>query len=142
MDRNDIKQLLHNYSWMVETIILKRNENNNIGQKVTTSYGIEAALPKGKGSTSDPIYFEVIRREQKTASIKELEAKVMLVQKAMDLISDVRERTILNMILDGRSLRSISRSTRIPLSNVARLRDNIVDTLYTYYEEQMKQRAH
>lgn len=137
--KKEIKDMLHNYQWMIQTIALKRSELEDAGQSVTTQYGIEASLPKPKGTTSDPLYFEVLRREKKHDSIRKLEEKVLFIQKYSKAIKDEKQRMVLDKILDGRSMRSISRFTNIPLSNVARIRDEIISLMHT---KQMEQTEH
>lgn len=139
LNKKEIKDMLHSYHWMIQTIALKRSELDDVGEGVTAKYGIEASLPKPKGTTSDPLYFEVLRREKKHDSIRKLEEKVLFIQQSSAKITDEKQRMVLDKILDGRSMRAISRFTKIPLSNVARIRDEIVNIMYL---EQMEHSEH
>jgi hypothetical protein len=131
MNKKQIKSALHNYHWMIQTIVLKRRElRSEAGDHITPLYGIEASLPKGKGKPSDPIYFEILRRERENDNIQRLLKKVKFIQEHVHVITDEKEITVMNRILDGMSLRKIAYELGIPFTNVRRIRDNIVEKIY------------
>ncbi|WP_164670950.1 DNA-binding response regulator [Virgibacillus doumboii] len=143
MRKNEIKDMLHGYHWMIQTIALKRSElMNDAGENITSEYSIEATLPKAPYKVGDPLFVEVNRREKEYDSIKKLERKVILVQRLSNCITDERQKIIMNKIMDGRSMRSISRHMQIPLSNLARIRDDIVNRMHSEQMEHLEQSAH
>lgn len=134
----EIKYILHNYHWMIQTIALKRSELNDAGEGITAQYGLISAMPKPKGNNSDPIYNEVIRRQKAYASVVKLEEKVRFIQKHMHVITDEKEQIVLHKLLDGHSLRAISRITGNSFSTVRTCKDNIAKKLY----EAQKNKSH
>lgn len=108
-DEKKIKEMLHSYHWMIQTITLKRSEiSDSINQNMGTQHSAEATLPKATYSTSDPLFVEVFSREESYASIKKLEYEVTNIKEMSKFITDYRRKVILNKILDGRSIRAIS----------------------------------
>lgn len=136
MNRQEIKEALENYYWMIQTLSLYQNET---AQKMTAQYGIEATLPKPQGNHTDPLFFEVARREKSYAGMKKIEEKVRFIQERMYLIKNPKHLLILNKILNGDSLRSISRDTSIPLTNIRRIRDEIANKMYLAQPAQVAQ---
>lgn len=127
----EIKYILHNYHWMIQTIALKRNElAQEAGERIVAQYGIEAAMPKAQGNNSDPIYNEVVRRQKAHSSVSKLEEKVRFIQEHMHVITDEKEQIVLHKLLDGYSLRAISRITGNSFSKVRTSKDNIARQLY------------
>ena len=131
MDKKQIKKDLHNYHWMIQMLKLKKQEmDQDAGERITSQYGLQASMPKPKGNNTDPVYFEVIRRDKEWRTIEKIEQKVRFIQQRMSAITDEKELTVLNRILDGWSLRYISHKLGIPLTNVRRIRDDIVSKMY------------
>lgn len=131
MDKKQIKSALHNYHWMIQIIKLKKQElDQDAGERITSQYGVQASLPKPQGNNTDPVYFEVLRRDKEWKTIEKIEKKVRFIQQRMGVITDEKELTVLNRILDGWSLRHISHKLGIPLTNVRRIRDNIVAKMH------------
>lgn len=130
MKEKEIKYILHNYHWMIQTIALKRNELSDAGERLVAQYGIDAAMPKASGGNSDPIFHEVIRRQKAHSSIIKIEKQVRFIQKHMDAITDEKERLVLNKLLDGHSLRGIARNTGMTFSAVRTHKDNIAKKLH------------
>nr|WP_289038256.1 DNA-binding response regulator [uncultured Allobacillus sp.] len=130
MKEKEIKYILHNYHWMIQTIALKRSELNDAGESLIAQYGLAAAMPKAQGMNSDPIYNEVERRQKAHASIEKIERKVRFIQDNMHVITDVKEKLVLNKMLDGHSLRMIARQTGMTFSMVRTHKNNIAEKLY------------
>jgi len=131
MNKKEIKSVLHSYHWMIQTIKYKRSElKDDAGERLTAQYGIEATLPKPQGTNTDPIYYEMLRREDEWETVGKLKSKVVFIQERLNCITDEKEKTVLNRILDGMSLRRISHELGIPFTNVRRIRDEIVDKIY------------
>jgi len=133
VDKKEIKSALHNYHWMIQTIALKRKEMfNDIGDNITAMYGIEATMPKPQGDQSDPIFQEYLRRENEWKDIEKLKRKVMSIQERTVCIKDEKERVVLNRIMDGMSLRKISRQLGLSHTHVRHIRDSIVNRMYEF----------
>lgn len=79
-----IESILKDYHWMMNSIKILRDSIKDAGEGLTAQYGIEAAMPKTQGTTSDPVYKESVRREKRYKKIAQYEEKVKVIQ---DLIS-------------------------------------------------------
>src|SRR5690554_6186267 len=91
MNKKEIEQALRDYHWMINEIQRQRELLQVVGNNVTSKFGIESAQPKAKGSTSDPVVQEVIRRDKASRWVLELEKKVIYIQERIPLITDERE---------------------------------------------------
>jgi uncharacterized protein YerC len=129
MIRKEIEQILKDYHWMINSIKILRDSMKDAGERLTARYGDEAALPKPKGVTSDPIYREYLRREKRWKKIEEYERKVQVIQERMHVITDEREFEVLNWLLDGKSYRWIGHHMGLSFSHIRRIRDSIVEKL-------------
>ncbi|SDI18778.1 hypothetical protein SAMN05192534_12438 [Alteribacillus persepolensis] len=98
----------------------------DIGDNITAMYGLEAAMPKPQGNQSDPILQEYLRREDEWQDIEKLKKKVVFVQERISCIHNDKERAVLNRILDGMSLRAVSRQMGLSHTHVRNIRDSIV----------------
>lgn len=125
---NDIENALRDYSWMVKEITRLREELNIVNTSVTAAYGIEATLPKGN-QTSDNISAEVIKRERKHKTLKKFESKVSFIEQYSNHITDDREITVLNCLLDGMSIVAISQHMGFSERKVYKIKDDIVRQL-------------
>src|SRR5699024_6825736 len=61
------------------------------------------------GRTGDPVAMEVVRRENKSDWILQLERKGLCIQKRIPVIQDEREKAVLECMLDGMSMSAIGR---------------------------------
>jgi hypothetical protein len=122
---NDIENALRDYSWMIKEIQRLKEELNTTNAKVTASYGIEATLPKG-GGTSDPTGREVIQRDRRYKTMKKFEDKVSFIEKNSSCIKSDRELTVLNCMLDGMNIVGISQHMGFSERKVYTIKDDIV----------------
>ena len=125
--RREIEQALRDYHWMVKEIARLREVLNDAGEGLVRRYGTEGSKPTGK--VSDPVYMEAVRRERQWRRVEKLEAKVRLVQERLDAITDEREKTVLDCMLDGMSVLAISRHMGLSRRHIHRLKDSIVDKM-------------
>jgi DNA-directed RNA polymerase specialized sigma subunit len=129
MNRNEISETLRDYNWIINEIKRQRKLLEDAGENLTAQYGIEAAMPKAKGLTGDPIYQEVVRREKKSRWIEKLEKKILFIQSRVDRITDERERAVLECILDGMSMKAISRHMGLSTRHIQRIKNSIVEQM-------------
>ncbi|MGA3601740.1 LuxR C-terminal-related transcriptional regulator [Lysinibacillus agricola] len=130
--KENLLQWIENYRWMVETIeearqpVAKVDNNSYIGAK-TAMYGIEATLPKASGGTSDPVFAEVQRRVYAlNYRIKEYEQKITEVQNRIPFVEGDREVEVLHRLLNGDSMRAISKHMKLSSTTIFRVRNNIL----------------
>ena len=115
---------------MINSIKIMRKSLQEGGEeRITAQYGDESALPKPKGTTSDPVYRELLRREKRWRKIEEYERKVKMIQDRIHVIQDEREFEVLNWLLDGKSYRWIGHHMGLSFSHIRRIRDSIVEKL-------------
>lgn len=126
MNKREIEQALKDYHWMINVIAEHRKDDYIIGGNLVAQGGIESALPKGKGTTSDPVAVEVLRRDEDSQWIKKLEKRVTYIQMRIPLITDLREQTVLNMVLNGAGISEISRCMRLSRSHIYNIQQNII----------------
>jgi len=130
MTRKEIEQILKDYHWMINSIKIMRKSLQEAGEeRLTAQYGDESALPKPKGTTSDPVYRELLRREKRWRKIEQYERKVKMIQDRIHVIQDEREFEVLNWLLDGKSYRWIAMHMGLSHSHIRRLKDSIVEKL-------------
>jgi len=125
----EIENILKDYHWMLNSIKIMRESLKDAGEGLTAQYGIEAAMPKGKGKTSDPVYSEVIRRSKHWKKVQGYEQKVKIIQERLHLITDERENEILHWILEGKGYRWIARHMGLSETHIRRIKDSIVQKM-------------
>ena len=84
-------------------------------------------MPKPQGRRSDPVSLEASRRERLWRKLQNYEQKVKFVQERMDVIEDEREKTVLDCLLDGMSLRSIAEHLGLSRRHVQNIKERIVE---------------
>ena len=129
MEKHEIEQILRDYHWMIREIERLRDLLGDAGERVVRNY--EALdMPKPQGGKTDPVALEVARRERSWKKLRAYEQKVMFVQERIDIIQDERERTVLDCMLDGMSMRAIANHMGLSRRHVQNLKDNIVEQFY------------
>lgn len=127
MNKKEIAKILRDYHWMINEIARQRRMMNEVDQSITGQYGIEGSLPHGKNGKSDPVAQEAIRREKKYKWIEKLEKQVLYIQERIYIITNEREKAVLECLLDGMSIRAIARHMGFSERRVYSLRNNIVE---------------
>lgn len=130
MTKKEIEQILKDYHWMINSIKIMRKSLQEAGEeRLTAQYGDESALPKPKGTTSDPVYRELLRREKRWRKIEQYERKVKMIQDRIHVIQDEREFEVLHWLLDGKSYSWIARHMGLSERHIRRLKDSIVEQM-------------
>lgn len=122
---HDIENALRDYSWMIKEIQRLKDELNTTNAKMSATYGIEASMPKGTG-TSDSTLKEVVQRDRRHRTLKRFENKVQFVDKYSLCIKSDREIAVLNCMLDGMSFVAISQHMGFSERKVYMIKDDIV----------------
>ncbi len=129
MNQKEIENILKDYHWIINSIKILNDSMKDAGEGLTAQYGIEATMPKAQGTTGDPIYREVVRREKRHNVIDKYKTKISIIQDRIHLIKDDREIEVLHWLLEGKSYRWIAMHMGLSHSHIRRLRDSIVDKL-------------
>lgn len=122
---HEIENALRDYHWMTREIQRLKDELNTVNTKMSATYGIEATLPKGSG-TSDSTLKEVVQRDRRHSTLKRFEKKVHFVDKYSLHIEDDRQMAVLNCMLDGMSFVGISQHMGYSERKVYKIKDEIV----------------
>lgn len=123
MNKKEIEKILKDYHWMINEIKRQRELMKITGGNLSPKLD---GLPIGKGTPSDPVAREVIRRDEASKWVQKLEEKVLFVQERMKYITNERERAVLECLLDGLSILAISKHMGLSERHVRRLKDSIV----------------
>jgi DNA-directed RNA polymerase specialized sigma subunit len=126
MEKEKIASILKDYHWMMNSIKILKESLADAGEGITAQYGEDAGYTKAQGTTSDPVYKEVLRREKRYRVIDNYKAKISLIQNRLHLIEDDREIEVLHWLLEGKSYRWIGKHMGLSFSHIKRIRDNIV----------------
>ena len=129
MTKQEVEQILKDYHWMVREIERIRKYLAGAGERVVVNYE-SLDMPKPQGGVRDPVHAEVARREKQWRRVAKLEEKVMFIQDRIDLITDERERTVLDCMLDGMSFTAIAYHMRLSKTHVNRIKDDLVQKFY------------
>lgn len=123
-------ELIHNYYNNANTLILYAKEYEDaIGGANISKYGIEASLPKGNVTDTTPFLFEIDRRIKRNKLMVKLERKLYPVQMAKRFISDETEELVLEMRMDGKSLKKIYETTGISKKQQYKIYDKIAEDI-------------
>lgn len=129
MTKQEIEQTLRDYHWMIREIERLRELLAEVDDGVVRSYE-DADMPRSKGGRSDPVAIEASRRERHWKKLHSYEQKVMYIQERIDIIHDERERTVLDCMLDGMSMRAIAHHMGLSRRHVQNIKDRIVDLFH------------
>ncbi|GAA0343921.1 hypothetical protein GCM10008931_39000 [Oceanobacillus oncorhynchi subsp. oncorhynchi] len=129
MNSKQIEETLRDYSWMLNEIKRQRQLMDYEGGILVAQSGIESTMPKAKGGTSDPIALEVIRRDKNSKWLDKLETKVLFIQKRIHLITDEREKAVLECMLDGLSMSAISQHMGLSRRHIYNIKESIVNRI-------------
>src|SRR5690625_1739696 len=124
MNKHEIEQALRDYSWMIKEIKRQREllgdyEGGNLTAHIDD-------MPKTKGVTGDPVADEVVRRYKSSRWLNQLEVKVSYIQKRIPIITEERERAVLECMLDGMSMSAIGRHMGLSRSHIYNIKESII----------------
>lgn len=127
LNAHTLDKMLSDYFWMVTTLAELEEENKMVSAS-TSKYGLEATMPKGN-DISNPVHGEFVRREKRLSRIEEYRAKVSYIQSVIDVINTDRESEVLYWMLEGKSMRWISKRMGLSHVSIQSIRDNIVEMM-------------
>lgn len=129
MNEKQIEQALRDYNWMINEIKRQRELLSHIGGNVVAQGGIDSVMPKAQGETSDPVALEVIRRDKTNKWVENLENKVLFIQKRIHVVTDPKEKAVLECMLDGMSMVSIGKHMGLSRRHIYTLKNNIISQI-------------
>lgn len=127
---------LKNYHWMVKEIDRLVGYLNSVltggvggGGGLTAQYGIEATLPKGKGLKLSELKIPEEKFEKQVRRLQRLKQKVRSIDAAAEKITDEKERTVLECILEGERMNMIAIRVGISRQRLNEIKREIVKRL-------------
>lgn len=121
-----IEEELKDYPWMIREIERLRDILEQLGSGLTGVYGLDGAMPKGKGLHADSVNREAQKREKYWSRLKQLEAKVTRIDAAAERLHDDRQRTVLECIMDGQRMNQIARHIGVSRQRLHELKLELV----------------
>ncbi|MDN0187744.1 hypothetical protein P6439_04990 [Staphylococcus arlettae] len=111
----EVKQLITDYHWMRRLIDhqVYEYDSTSIGQ-----YGIESAMPKAQGGTSDKVLVRVIKNDKDRRKTQDLIEKVAFIDDYEHKITNDKNYHILQLLKQGESITGIEVLMRISRKNV------------------------
>ncbi|WP_342432630.1 hypothetical protein [Neobacillus sp. FSL H8-0543] len=136
---------LHSYHWMFREIErLKKDLNEAIktfgpSSRLTAIYGDEAGMPQGQGLKLSSMSISEQRFDRQWQRLKKLEQKMERINHAANQITDDKERTVLECILDGVRMNMVARHVGISRTRLNEIKRLIVKKMaWVLYEEELK----
>jgi hypothetical protein len=121
-----IEEELKDYPWMIREIERLRELLEHPSSKVTGMYGLDGAMPKGKGQHANSVHREAQQREKHWHRLNQLEAKVARIDSAAEQVGDSRQRTILECLLGGQRMNVIASHLGISRQRLHELKLDLV----------------
>lgn len=121
-----VEEELKDYPWMVREIDRLNELLEQVGSGLTGVYGLDGAMPKGKGRHSDSVHREAQQREKHRSRLRQLEAKVTRLDEAARQVCDDRQRTVLECIMEGQRMNHIARHIGVSRQRLHELKLELV----------------
>lgn len=126
MNEKQIEQALRDYNWMINEIKRQRAFSGYTGGNLVAQNIKDAIMPKAQGGTSDPVALEVVRRDDASRWVQNLESKVLFIQKRIHIITDQKEKAVLECMLDGLSMVAIGKHMGLSRRHVYNIKESVV----------------
>lgn len=109
-----VEEELKDYHWMVKEIERLEDYLNKVqyvpynSNRLVAGYGIEASMPKPQGKKPASLSISEELFDKKYKRLEKLRGKVLKINTALYNITDEKERTVLECILDGMQMKAIA----------------------------------
>lgn len=130
--QEDIKEMLNDYSWMLNAVESKILASDSTG---TAQYGIEASMPKAQGQTSDKVSSIVLKTITQDRFTIKCAEKVQFIDNNEHHITKAKDVYILKLLKRGYSYTKIGLLVGLHKSQVG----NRVDVICGILSEISKQ---
>lgn len=128
--REKALELIHNYYSNANQLLKYIDEyGEEIKGANISQYGIESSLPKSNDVNTTPFLYEINRRAKKDRMCEKLGQKMRPVQMAKQFIGDETEELVLEMRMDGKSLKKIHEVTGKYKREQYKIFDKIADDI-------------
>lgn len=131
--RKKALELIHNYYSNSNQLIKYIEEYGDMIKGANISqYGIEATLSKSNEVNTTPFLYEIERRMKKDRMCEKLGLKLRPVQMAKQFMNDETEELVLELRMDGKSLKRIHEITGVNKRDQYKIFDKIADDIVKY----------
>ncbi|GED71193.1 hypothetical protein BRE01_48950 [Brevibacillus reuszeri] len=117
---------LRDYHFMLREIDRLQGYLEDAGEGTVGAYGIDASMPKGKGKNGDKTHAEVVRRERKWKRLEKLQDAVERIERAAESITDEKEKTVLDAIMDGEKNNFIARQIGVSRQRYYEIKRSVI----------------
>jgi DNA-binding NarL/FixJ family response regulator len=124
----EIESALRNYHWLVKEVVRLKYDLGMIGNPLSNKGEIG---PK-TGRPFNPTLNEVVRREHKQETLTKFESKINYVERNTEIITNDRELTVLNCLLDGMNINNISRHMGYSKRTIYSIKESIIEKIKNY----------
>ena len=114
MTEKEVKELINDYHWMLNGVEYYRCKLDE-----------QVEFKSVKENDSDPLYFEISRRNRRVEAMKRLENKTLMLQEQRKLFDNERDQITYDLMLDGLSIRQIAKETGLSRGIVNEVRNTI-----------------
>lgn len=128
MNADQLKQAIQNYSWTIREIDRLYNS-----LRFTDFKSVEAPndslVSLKEQYVSNPIAGELMRKNAKSKRLARMEADVLFIQQNMSKVTDEKQKTILECMLDGMTPMEVVRHMGIGRTTVWRHLDKAIEVM-------------
>lgn len=130
-------QCILDYNMMLREIDRLEERLGHVGMGLIAAYGIEAAMPKGKGTNADRVSAEAAKRERDWGRLRRYRSSVDKINRALEQIDNERHVVILECLMDGLKHKEIIAQLSVsPTTYSEWRRDAVADLALLLYEEE------
>ncbi|MFG0212638.1 hypothetical protein ACFU8X_06015 [Brevibacillus porteri] len=131
---------IRDYNYMQIEIVRIQRFLREAGEGMVAQYGLDAEMPKGKGSNGDKTHAEVVRRERKWKRLQNLQDKIERINKAVETIPGEQERLVVEALLDGDKNNLIAKEIGVSRQRYYEIkRSAVMKMAWAMYGEQAQQ---
>ncbi|CAI8919089.1 Sigma-70 family RNA polymerase sigma factor [Brevibacillus sp. IT-7CA2] len=131
---------IRDYNYMQIEIIRIQRFLREAGEGMVSQYGLDAVMPKGKGTTGDRTHAEVARRERKWKRLQGLQDKIERINKAVETIPGEQERLVVEALLDGDKNNLIAKEIGVSRQRYYEIkRSAVMKMAWAMYGDQVQQ---
>ncbi|GAB1532382.1 MULTISPECIES: hypothetical protein [Brevibacillus] len=131
---------IRDYNYMQIEIVRIQRFLREAGEGMVAQYGLDAGMPKGKGSNGDKTHAEVVRRERKWKRLQNLQDKIERINKAVETIPGEQERLVVEALLDGDKNNLIAKEIGVSRQRYYEIkRSAVMKMAWAMYGDQVQQ---
>lgn len=99
--------MLKNYNWMVKEVERLSSVLADAGEGAVGATDVNSGI-RAQYKNSDKVGGEVVRRDRKWQRLMEMQEKVTKFERAMETIDDLRDKTMMEYMLEGKTVTLIA----------------------------------